>query len=74
ILEANYPFATIQPNIAMIEVPDERLEHIANFFMFWLFSLLCMILNNVFWPLCLRMHLNDLKSYASFTSMYIYVF
>ncbi|MDV3157234.1 MAG: redox-regulated ATPase YchF [Candidatus Phytoplasma australasiaticum] len=32
ILEANYPFATIQPNIAMIEVPDERLKYIANFF------------------------------------------
>lgn len=29
-LAANYPFATIQPNIGVVEVPDERLEVLAN--------------------------------------------
>lgn len=26
----NYPFCTIEPNIGMIEVPDERVEHLAK--------------------------------------------
>ena len=25
-LAANYPFATIEPNVGMVEVPDERLD------------------------------------------------
>lgn len=29
-LAANYPFATIQPNIGVVEVPDERLAVLAN--------------------------------------------
>jgi len=29
-LAADYPFATIQPNIGVVEVPDERLEVLAN--------------------------------------------
>jgi len=29
-LAANYPFATIEPNVGVIEVPDERLENIAK--------------------------------------------
>jgi GTP-binding protein YchF len=29
-LAANYPFATIQPNIGVVEVPDDRLEVLAN--------------------------------------------
>ena len=29
-LEANYPFATIDPNIGIIEVPDERLKKLAE--------------------------------------------
>lgn len=29
-LEANYPFATIDPNIGIIEVPDERLQKLAG--------------------------------------------
>jgi hypothetical protein len=27
---ANYPFATIDPNVGVVEVPDERLERLAN--------------------------------------------
>jgi GTP-binding protein YchF len=30
-LAANYPFATIEPNIGVVDVPDERLEHLAQF-------------------------------------------
>ncbi len=26
ILAANYPFATIEPNVGMVTVPDERLD------------------------------------------------
>jgi len=29
-LAANYPFATIEPNVGMVEVPDERLEKLAK--------------------------------------------
>jgi len=29
-LAANYPFATIDPNIGVVEVPDERLSHLAK--------------------------------------------
>ncbi len=29
---ANYPFATIQPNVGVVEVPDERIDHIAELF------------------------------------------
>ncbi len=29
-LEANYPFATIEPNVGIIEVPDERLTKLAE--------------------------------------------
>ena len=27
---ANYPFCTIEPNIGVVAVPDERLEKLAN--------------------------------------------
>jgi GTP-binding protein YchF len=30
-LAANYPFATIEPNIGVVDVPDPRLEHLAQF-------------------------------------------
>jgi ribosome-binding ATPase len=29
-LTANYPFATIEPNVGIVEVPDERLEQLAK--------------------------------------------
>ncbi|MEA5026847.1 MAG: redox-regulated ATPase YchF [Erysipelotrichaceae bacterium] len=29
---ANYPFATIQPNVGVVEVPDERIEEICSIF------------------------------------------
>ena len=29
---ANYPFCTIEPNIGMVSVPDERLEKLAEFY------------------------------------------
>src|SRR5699024_8715051 len=28
---ANYPFTTIDPNVGMVEVPDERLEQLTKF-------------------------------------------
>ncbi|WP_323847818.1 MAG: redox-regulated ATPase YchF [Phytoplasma sp.] len=31
-LEANYPFATIQPNVGIVDVQDERLNFLANSF------------------------------------------
>ena len=30
-LAANYPFATIEPNVGVVDVPDGRLEHLAQF-------------------------------------------
>ena len=27
---ANYPFATINPNTGVVEVPDERLDHLCK--------------------------------------------
>ena len=30
-LAANYPFATIEPNVGVVDVPDERLETIEQF-------------------------------------------
>ncbi|RJQ27241.1 hypothetical protein C4577_01675, partial [Candidatus Parcubacteria bacterium] len=29
-LSANYPFATIEPNIGVVEVPDQRLSELAE--------------------------------------------
>lgn len=33
ILAANYPFATIEPNVGMVTVPDERLSYLENMYM-----------------------------------------
>ena len=33
ILAANYPFATIDPNVGMVTVPDKRLEVLVNMYM-----------------------------------------
>jgi len=32
VLAANYPFATIEPNIGIVGVPDERLKKLATIF------------------------------------------
>jgi len=32
ILAANYPFATIEPNVGLVELPDSRLTHLAEMF------------------------------------------
>lgn len=32
ILAANYPFATIEPNVGIVSVPDERLENLAQMY------------------------------------------
>ena len=32
ILAANYPFATIDPNVGMVSLPDKRLEVLENVF------------------------------------------
>ncbi|MCW2755670.1 MAG: GTP-binding protein YchF [Marmoricola sp.] len=32
VLAANYPFATIEPNVGVVAVPDERLEKLAGIF------------------------------------------
>ena len=32
ILAANYPFATIEPNVGLVELPDERLARLAEIF------------------------------------------
>ena len=29
---ANYPFCTIEPNVGMVSVPDERLTHLAEMY------------------------------------------
>ena len=33
ILAANYPFATIDPNVGVVTVPDERLTYLENLYM-----------------------------------------
>ena len=33
ILAANYPFATIDPNVGVVTVPDSRLEFLENLYM-----------------------------------------
>lgn len=32
VLAANYPFATIEPNVGIVELPDRRLEKLAEIF------------------------------------------
>ena len=32
VLAANYPFATIEPNVGVVGVPDERLAKLATIF------------------------------------------
>ena len=32
VLAANYPFATIEPNVGLVELPDERLKRLAEIF------------------------------------------
>ncbi len=32
VLAANYPFATIEPNVGVVAVPDERLQRLAKLF------------------------------------------
>ncbi|MFM7874754.1 MAG: GTPase, partial [Actinomycetota bacterium] len=32
VLAANYPFATIEPNVGVVGVPDERLKVLAKIF------------------------------------------
>ena len=32
ILAANYPFATIEPNVGMVAVPDERVTFLENLY------------------------------------------
>lgn len=32
VLAANYPFATIEPNVGIVEVPDERLDKLASLY------------------------------------------
>ena len=32
ILAANYPFATIEPNVGMVTVPDERVTFLENMY------------------------------------------
>lgn len=32
ILAANYPFATIEPNVGVVTVPDERLDHLSDLY------------------------------------------
>ena len=33
ILAANYPFATIDPNVGVVTVPDKRLEYLNNLYL-----------------------------------------
>ncbi|WP_290655474.1 GTPase, partial [Kocuria sp.] len=32
VLAANYPFATIEPNVGVVNLPDERLDKLAELF------------------------------------------
>ena len=32
VLAANYPFATIEPNVGLVELPDPRLNKLAEIF------------------------------------------
>ena len=32
ILAANYPFATIEPNVGIVFVPDKRVDYLANMY------------------------------------------
>ena len=32
VLAANYPFATIEPNVGVVAVPDKRLQRLADLF------------------------------------------
>ena len=32
VLAANYPFATIEPNVGVVELPDERLTFLKNLY------------------------------------------
>ena len=32
VLAANYPFATIEPNVGLVELPDPRLDRLAEIF------------------------------------------
>ena len=32
VLAANYPFATIEPNVGLVELPDPRLQKLAEIF------------------------------------------
>ncbi len=32
VLAANYPFATIEPNVGIVALPDSRLDHLANLY------------------------------------------
>ena len=33
VLAANYPFATIEPNVGVVELPDERMEFLKNLYL-----------------------------------------
>ena len=33
ILAANYPFATIDPNVGVVTVPDTRLDYLSNLYL-----------------------------------------
>jgi GTPase SAR1 family protein len=32
VLAANYPFATIEPNVGVVAVPDDRLDHLGSLY------------------------------------------
>ena len=31
---ANYPFCTIEPNVGIVSVPDERLDYLLSYFLY----------------------------------------
>ena len=33
VLAANYPFATIEPNVGIVELPDERMDYLKNLYL-----------------------------------------